>query len=153
MPTSPLARHLIPGLAALAAAAAPLLAQADALERVEIRGRVVEATPRHNVRAACQNIDRQLQRTLARTLDEEHLYGEVKVKMVILNGDIATVEARGLSYETARDVRKAVRRLDCAPGDSGAQLYRFSVEFVDPDRPASDSATRTAADDSLRISG
>ena len=152
MRSSVITRPLFTALAAMAAAS-PLLAQAEELERVEVRGRVVEATPRHNVRAACVGIDEQLQSALARLWNDEHLYGEVKVQMVLMNDGVDGVQARGVSSTIARSVRKAVRRLDCAPSDSGPQVYRFSVDFIDPDQPAGDGSTRTASRLGVRISG
>jgi len=145
-------RSLFATLATLTLAAAPAFAQSDAMERVEIRGRVVEATPRHDVHAACASMDEQLQTALARTWAEENHYGEVKVQLVLENGRVGTVKTQGVSNTVARKVRAAVHGLECVRQDTaGAEIYRFSVDFIDPNAPASGD-TRTAAR-GVRING
>jgi hypothetical protein len=142
-------RRLFAGLALLTLAAGPALAQ-DGLERVEIRGRVVEATPRYDVHNACAGIDDQLQTTLARVWADEGRYGEVKVQVVMQDGVISAVDAKGISHAVARKVGAAVRRVSCEQ-TAGTQLYRFSVDFIDPNAPARDSNdTRTAGTRGVR---
>jgi len=138
---------------ACALAAAPALAQSDELERVEVRGRVVEATARYDVSAACDDIEDRLQSMLARTWAEQGRYGEVKVQMVLENGEIRAVNATGISRAIARQVRSAVHRLDCArQTTAGVAVYRFSVDFIDPNAPTTDT-TRMAGRPALRING
>lgn len=140
-------------LATLTLAAAPAFAESDALERIEIRGRVVEAAPRYDVQAACAGMQEQLQTVLARTWLDHGRYGEVKVQLVLEHGRVGTVQAKGVSNAVARKVRAAVNQLECSRQDSAAvEVYRFSVDFIDPDAPAS-AQTRTAGTRSVRISG
>ena len=140
-------------LATLTLAAAPAFAQSEAMERVEIRGRVVEATPRYDVHAACADLRNELQTALARTWADEGRYGEVKVQLLLENDGVSTVQAKGISSAVARKVRAAVHRLECArQTTAGAEIYRFSVDFIDPNAPAS-SETRTAGTRGVRISG
>jgi len=153
MSASTSTRTLFAALAALTLAAGPALAQD--LERVEVRGRVVEAAPRYDVKASCADIEDRLQTMLARTWEEERRYGEVKVQMVLENGQIGAVQAKGISNTVARKVGNAVHRLDCNnQAAAGPQVYRFSVDFINPDAPVRDSGdTRTAGARSVRISG
>jgi len=145
-------RSLFAALATLTLAAAPAFAQSNAMERVEVRGRVVEATPRHDVHAACGRMEEQLQTALARTWVEEGRYGEVKVQLVLENGRVGTVKTQGVSNTVARKVRAAVHHLECTPQTTaGAEVYRFSVDFIDPN--ATRSETRTAGTRGVRISG
>ena len=149
---SPIISGLLAGIAC-AFAAGPALAQSEGLERVEVRGRVVEATARHDVRAACDDMEGRLQSMLARTWAEQGRYGEVKVQLVLENGEIRAVDAKGISHAVARQVRSAVHRLDCAgQATAGVAVYRFSVDFIDPNAPASD-ATQMAGRPTLRING
>jgi hypothetical protein len=113
--------------------AGPALAQEPALERVEISGRVVEAPTRYDVRANCPDITEQLGGYLHNTWVRERRYGEVKVNLLMEGGEITAVQARGISHAVSRAVRNAVHKLDCGPQKvAGAQVYRFSVDFVDP---------------------
>jgi len=150
MPASLSTRRLLASLAVLTLAAGPALA--DELERVEVRGRVVEAAARSDVHAACEAIDDQLQSALARTWVDEARYGEVKVQLVLSNGHVDAVDAKGVSNAVSRSVKKAVHRLDCAPSTAGTQVYRFSVDFIDPEAPAMPGDTRTAARRGIRVS-
>jgi len=145
-------RNLFAGLTVLTLAAAPALAQAEALERVEIRGRVVEAAPRYDVHAACKGLEDQLASALHKTWLEEGRYGEVKVQLVLENGRVDAAEAKGVSAAVSRKVRAAVHRLDCAQQAAGTQVYRFSVDFIDPN-PTFMGATRTADARAFRIKG
>ncbi|MFG6432063.1 hypothetical protein [Roseateles sp. LYH14W] len=144
-------RSLFAGLALLTLAAAPALAQAQALERVEIHGRVVEATPRYDVHAACKGLDNQLASALTKAWLEEGRYGEVKVQLVLENGRVGAAEATGISRAVSRKVRAAMHRLDCAQQAAGTQVYRFSVDFIDPNATTI-GETRTAAR-GFRING
>lgn len=144
-------RSLFAALATLTLAAAPAFAQSNDTERVEIRDRVVEATPRHDVHAACASMDNELQTALARTWVNEGRYGEVKVQLVLENGRVGSVKTQGVSSTVARKVRAAVHHLECTPQTTaGAEIYRFSVYFIDP--YATRSETRTAGTRGVRIS-
>lgn len=153
MSASTSTRTLFAAMAALTFAAGPTFAQD--MERVEIRGRVVEATPRYDVKASCARVEEQLQSLLARTWEEEGRYGEVKVQMLLENGRVGVVQAKGISNAVSRKVGKAVHRLDCnQQAAAGPQIYRFSVDFINPDAPARDTGdTRTAGARGIRISG
>lgn len=125
--------------------AGPAWAQSQDFERVEISGRVIEAPARFDVRAACSDIDGQLQSALERTWAVQGRYGEVKVQFVLDNDGVGAVQAKGISNLVSREVRTAVGRLHCSPQTTtaDAQIYRFSVDFVNPRAPA--PATATAA--------
>ncbi len=138
-------------VATLTLAATPAAAESNTLERIEIRGRIVEATPRYDVHAACKGMQEQLATALARTWFDQGRYGEVKVQMVLENGRVEAAEANGISSAVSRKVRAAVHRLDCAHQAAGTQVYRFSVDFIDPN--ATRSETRTAGTRGVRISG
>ena len=121
----------------------PALAQPADLERVEVKGHVIEAPARHDVLAACPDLATRLPGALDRAWHVHGRYGEVKVQFVMDNGAPEAVQAKGVSNLVAREVRNAVSRLDCGPqAVAGPQVYRFIVAFVDPDQPRS---TRTAA--------
>ncbi|KQY82871.1 hypothetical protein [Pelomonas sp. Root1444] len=137
---TPVLNSLFAGMACaitLALAAGPAFAEPADLERVEVSGRVIEAPARYDVHAACADLDGQLQSALSRIWEDEGRYGEVKVQFVVENGEVNAVNAKGISHKIARSVRNAVNRLDCGAGTStaAAQIYRFSVDFVDPNRP------------------
>lgn len=128
--------------ATLALTAGPAMAAPDDLERVEVRGRVIEAPARYDVHAACEGLEGQLQSALERTWAIEGRYGEVKVQFVMENREVGAVQANGISRSIARDVRQAVNRLHCGPQNTAsAQIYRFSVDFIDPRAPAMDTLT------------
>lgn len=140
-------RRLLAAIATLTLAAGPALAQPEGLERVEVRGgKVMEMTARHDVRTACADIEGELLRALARPWQDEGLYGEVQVRFVLENGEISTVNAKGISGAMAHKVRLAMRNVDCSANASQqAQLYRFSIDFVDPNAlPRHGDDTRTA---------
>lgn len=126
--------HLFAGLACAALlplASAPALAQDETLERVEVRGRIVEMPVRYDVSAACVDFEYQFLKALARTWVDDGRYGEVQVQMVLDKGMVDSAEARGFSSSVARQVRRAVHRLDCeGQKAAGPQLYRFVVDFV-----------------------
>lgn len=138
------ARRVLAATALLTLAAAPAMAQTGAMERVEVRGgRVLETVPRHDVHSACSAIEEELQTALARTWVDEGRYGEVKVQFVLENGRVSTVQARGVSNAVSRQVRAAMHKVDCTSrATADAQVYRFTVDFVDPQASAD---TRMAA--------
>jgi hypothetical protein len=133
------------GAIALTLAAGPALAaQPTDMGRVEIRGKVLQAPVRYDVRANCHDIDDQLQSALQRTWERESRYGHVNVQFVMENGNVSGVQANGISHRVARDVRVAVNRLYCGPQvTASARIYRFDVAFVDPDAPR-DTLTASA---------
>lgn len=109
------------------------------LARVEVQGRMIDAPVRYDVRAGCAGIEAQLQESLQLAWMRATRFGAVNVQLVMQDHEIADVHAKGISNEVAREVRRAVSRLDCGGGTTtaGAQVYRFSVDFIDPDsRPA-----------------
>ena len=145
---TPLTNSLFAGLAcaiALTLAAGPALAQSTDMGRVEVRGRVVEAPIRYDVHASCNDIEAQLQGALDSTWVHEGRYGEVKVQFVMENGMVGAVQANGISNLIGRNVRNAVSRLQCGPQTmAGAQIYSFSVDFIDPNARPSDTRTANA---------
>lgn len=153
---TPTLNSLFAGLAcaiALALTAGPALAQSTEMERVEVRGHVVEAPVRYDVHASCAGIEDQLQRPLAKAWYREDGYGEVKVQFVMENGEISAVQAHGISMDVSGDVRRAVRNLHCGPQTvASAQVYRFSIDFVDPNAPESDTQTAGARRTAIRVS-
>lgn len=135
---TPLLNTLFAGLACaitLTLAAGPAMAAPGGLERVEISGRVVEAPVRYDVRAGCNDIDTQLQDALQTTWERERRVGQVKVQLVMDGGDVTAVSASGISNVVERSVRRAVNSLACGQhvATAGPQIYRFRVDFIDPD--------------------
>lgn len=136
---TPAMNTLFAGLAcaiSLAVTAGPALAQNPEMDRVEVQGRMIDAPVRYDVRAACHGIQTQLEDALQLVWLREARYGEVKVQLVMQGSEIADVSAKGISNSVAREVRRAVNRLDC--GDkplADAQIYRFSVDFIEPAAP------------------
>lgn len=130
----------------LALTAGPALAAPGELERVEVRGHIVEAPVRYDVTANCTGIERQLQDALQTTWRQERLAGRVTVQFVMQGDDIEGVSARGMINPMNRAVRKAVSNLACGPqASAAASVYRFHVDFVDPDaRDPRGSASRSA---------
>lgn len=149
---TPLLNSLFAGLACaatLALTAGPAMASPDSLERVEVRGKVIEAPVRFDVTASCAGIERQLQDALQTTWVRERMAGRVRVQFVMQDGEIETVRARGWGNSVERSVRDAVRALNCGPqAAADARIYRFNIDFIDPNDPsyrAAPSATATAA--------
>lgn len=134
---TPLINSLFAGIACAATlvlTAGPALAAPGDLERVEISGRVFEAPVRYDLRAGCATIDTQLQDALQTTWERERREGQVKVQIVMNGGDITAVRADGISNSVERSVRNAVNSLQCGTqAVAGTQIYRFRVDFIDPD--------------------
>ncbi|MGM9484230.1 hypothetical protein ACS5PN_23755 [Roseateles sp. NT4] len=134
---TPLLNSLFAGAACaitLALAAGPALAAPGDLERVEVSGRVVEAPVRYDIHNACANLDRQLADALQTTWENERRVGQVKVQLVIDNGEVAAVRTSGISNRIERTVRNATNMLECGPQQTaGAQIYRFRVDFINPE--------------------
>ena len=155
-PRTPVLNGLFAGLAcavALTLTAGPALAQSTEMERVEVRGHVVEAPVRYDVHASCTDIEDQLQKPLAKAWYRGDGYGEVNVQLVMENGEVSAVQAHGISYAVAQDVRHAVRHLHCGPqAVAAAQVYRFSVDFVDPDAREGDMQTAATRRTGIRVS-
>jgi len=133
---TPLLNSLFAGVACaltLALTAGPALAEPGALERVEVKGHVVEAPVRYDVSASCAGIEQQLQSALQPTWLRERQGGKVLVQFVMQDGDIDGVQARGMSNYVQRAVRKAVSELQCGPQlQADARIYRLRVDFLDP---------------------
>lgn len=147
--TTPIAQRLsrpvrLACSAALVLAAGAAAAQTADMGRVEIHGRVIDAPVRYDVHAQCANLESQLERPLSVAWFNEQRYGSVLVQFLMEGGEIKATQAQGLSWGTQLAVRRAVNRLNCGPQRvASAQLYRFRIDFVDPDAPAD---TRTADD-------
>lgn len=135
---TPLLNSLFASLACavtLTLAVGPALAATPGLERVEVNGNVAEAPVRYDVRAGCKAFDQQLQDALQTTWERERRTGRVKVRAVMDGGEITDVLTDGMSNTVQRAVREAVSRLECGPqASAGTQVYRFEVDFLDPDR-------------------
>lgn len=133
-------RHntVLAGLAcalSLAAAAGPAMADPVALERVNVRGRVIEAPVRYDVHATCAGIDDQIEQSLGAFAARERVRGEFQVQFVMENGRIDAVQTQGPYRAVAREVRYATYHLECSqPATSGPLIYRFNVAFVEPTR-------------------
>ncbi|MDR7334820.1 hypothetical protein [Roseateles asaccharophilus] len=129
-------------------------ALAAPLDRVEVSGRgVVEAPVRYDVTKQCRNIGPQLEEALQTTWAKQRAMGSVRVQLLMENGQVAGVKARGLSAPVARAVRNAVQELDCGPqAVASAQIYRFAVDFVDPnDSRFHDSSRMASAQSGVRV--
>lgn len=132
----------------LTVTAGPAFAGTNGLERVEVRGKVVEAPLRYDVTANCAGIERQLQDALQTTWMRERTAGRVTVQFLMQGDEIDGVQARGMTNSVERSVLRAVRDLQCGPQTSAdARIYRFRVEFVDP------YAIETAARSSGQVAG
>ncbi|MFG6415823.1 hypothetical protein ACG02S_18160 [Roseateles sp. DC23W] len=132
--------------------AGPALAQSPTLDRVEVSGRIVEAPARYDVAAQCRNIGAQLEDALQTTWARQRAIGSVRVQLLMEEGQITAVKARGLSFPVARAVRNAVQDLDCGPQKlAGAQIYRFAVDFVDPEARRYDSSDTRIAGAQSRV--
>lgn len=119
----------------LTLAVGPALAQTGAdLARVEVRGRTVEAPVRYDVIESCAGIQAQLQSALETVWIPAGDPGQVRVQFALDGDEIGAVRARGVSSNVERSVRQAVRALHCQPqAVAGAQVYRFRIDFVEPD--------------------
>ncbi|MCE4557842.1 hypothetical protein [Pelomonas cellulosilytica] len=116
----------------LALTAGPALADTTTLERVEVRGQIVEAPVRYDVHAQCDRIDDQLAAALDSAWARQSLPSDVNVQFVLQNGQVEAVKAQGRYGVLARQVASAVRHLDCGTQASAdAQIYRFTVGFTD----------------------
>lgn len=147
---TPLLNSLFAGLACaltLTLTAGPALAAPGELERVEVRGHIVEAPVRYDVMAHCPGMEQQLQVALQKIWRQERLEGRVAVQFLMQGDDIESVSARGMINPMNHAVRKAVSQLDCGPQMSAAaNLYRFHVDFVENDaRDLRGAASRSAA--------
>lgn len=138
-----------------AVAASPVLADpASELTRVEVQGRTVEAPVRYDVHAACAGIEAQLQAGLQSAWIRERYSGKVQVQFVMEGDQISAVRAMGSTHSAERSVRNAVKDLRCGPQAKAVpQIYRFRVDFIDPDsQPYRDTDTQTAgATSGIRI--
>ncbi|NCT83609.1 MAG: hypothetical protein GXC94_10720 [Comamonadaceae bacterium] len=150
IPTLPARRTPTPGrlglacAAALALTAGTALAQSADLGRVEISGRVFEAPTRYDVLASCTQVEARLQQDLESAWWREQRPGLMDVRFAVTDGKVVAVTTRsGLSFRTARDVRRAVGQLDCPGAKGGTSLYRMQIVFIDPD----DMPTRVAGAD------
>lgn len=152
---TPLINGLFAGLAcaiALTLTAGPALAQTADMERVEVRGRVVEAPVRYDVHASCNDLEGQLRGSLEKAWLRADHYGEVKVQFVVENGAVSAVQAKGISGRVASAVTYGVNRLDCsAQNTASAQLYRFSIDFIDPNARSRDTQTASAKHVGIRV--
>ncbi|MDR7272452.1 hypothetical protein J2X20_005135 [Pelomonas saccharophila] len=118
-----------------ALAAGPALADpASELTRVEVQGRTVEAPVRYDVHAACAGFETQLQDALQTAWIRERYTGNVMVQFVMEGGQISAVKARAATFSAQRSVSRAVQDLQCgAQAKAQPQIYRFRVDFIDPD--------------------
>jgi hypothetical protein len=116
-------------------AAGPVLADpASELTRVEVQGRTVEAPVRYDVHAACAGFEAQLQDALQTAWIRERYSGHVLVQFVMEGGQISAVKASGTTFSAQRSVSRAVQDLRCGlQAQAQPQIYRFRVDFIDPD--------------------
>lgn len=125
----------------------PAFADPDALERVEVRGRLVEAPVRYDVHAACEDFDNRFLAAIARHWVDDGQYGEVKVQFVLADGAVQAVRANGISLGTSQSVRRAMQRVTCTaqPVTAAAKVYRFSVDFLPESQRGASDAPAVAA--------
>lgn len=146
---TPLHNSLAAGIACavtLALFAGSAMAAPGDLERVEVRGHLVEMPVRYDVIASCDRIETQLQDALQTTWLRERRAGKVEVQFVMQGGEIDAVKARGMSNAMQRAVRKAVNGLQCGPQQAATGIYRFQIDFADPfEDPDFRRDTRTAS--------
>lgn len=139
--SAPLRNTMLNGLVAALACvitlmltAGPALAESGDVAGSNLRGRVAESAVRYDITAACQGIERQLQKALEPIRKSSHREGTVSVEAVMEGGAIKRVSATGLSNDVERSVRKAVRALQCgAPTTGVAQVYHFRIQFIERD--------------------
>lgn len=141
-------------LTAVVAAGPALADPASELGRVEVQGRTVEAPVRYDVHTACAGLEAQLQAGLQSAWIRERYSGKVHVQFVMDGGQISAVKARGSTFSAERSVSRAVKDLQCgAQAQAVPQIYRFRVDFIDPEsQPYRGGETQTAsAESGIRI--
>lgn len=134
---------LFAGLAcalALALTAGPALAQTT-LDRVVVNGKVFEGTARFDVRQSCANVDAVLQEQLANTWFRDPTPSELDVTFAVQDGQVKAVRASGGPMQTNREVRRAVRLLECSRDASGTSIYRMQLAFVSPEDATAPAAS------------
>ncbi|XHS77187.1 hypothetical protein ACFJGW_15885 [Burkholderiaceae bacterium UC74_6] len=118
-----------------AASAAPR----DDINRVEVTGQKA-ALERYDVRHACPQVDVDLRDKLARAWHREEPVGEMVVRFKLEGSEVSNVKMEGMYAPNFQQTRVAVRRgvksLSCASGETVAQNYAFKLVFIDPNAAA-----------------
>ncbi|HEY1091689.1 MAG TPA: hypothetical protein VGE47_11395 [Burkholderiaceae bacterium] len=102
------------------------------LSRVEVTGQRPTPLPLFNVRATCPGIDVKLQHKLSAAWFREQESGIVDVQFQLAGNQITSVTTANGPRMYGRDVRRAVRDLDCE-GNGAIQTYAFQVQFLSPE--------------------
>jgi hypothetical protein len=142
---------VLAGALTLALTAGPALAQPKSLDRVEVSGRVYDGPLRYDVIRSCVDVQSRLERELQSTWFRERSYGHVDVSFVVTNGRVEAVSGHGISFFVDRDVRRAVKHLECPAAQAGTSIYRLRVAFVDPFARGSAAVASTDAPYTLAI--
>ncbi len=109
------------------------LAQSPDLSRVEVAGKQLPKLSRTDVHKVCTHMDSTMQQQLARAWFSNLTEGEVRVQFQLQGGEITEVTTRGGPWLYHRDIRRAVRYLECQTDASATQQFAFVVAFKESD--------------------
>lgn len=126
-------RHAFPFL--LLGLLGPALAQdpVDDLGRVEVSGKRPAEFHRTDVIKTCPRAGEQLSEALAHPAYLEGATGTVRVEFKLKGEAVSEVRPMGGPRNLYRDIRRAVRKLDCNGSSEREQSYAFLIKFVAPD--------------------
>ena len=118
---------------------------AQEIGRVEVQGRSLAPSTRHDVHATCAHIDAALQDDLPAFVLRSGYNGNVRVSFRLQGRTLSDVRARGAaSLELRNAVRHAVARLSCTNGGD-AQDYAFILNLQEDESATSGEPTRSFA--------
>jgi len=116
-------------------AGSAVAAPRDEISRVEVTGQKA-SLERYDVRHACPQLDVDLRDKLSAAWTNEEPVGEMIVRFKLEGSAVSDVKLQGMlqpSYmQTRQVVRRGVKSLSCASGETVAQNYAFKVVFIDP---------------------
>jgi len=129
------------GVFALSCALAGAQTPSD-LNRVEVTGQAPGPITRHDVHAACPNIDAELQASVGLLAARAHTrtVGDMRVDFTLSGSTVSAVHAHGSSIDMMQGVKRAVRHVGCANAGQ-SQHYAFLLSM----REASDEEVAAGA--------
>lgn len=119
--TSPV-RHL--AIAGLVVAGTTAIAQTTP-EQVTIEGQRVA-----DVRAACPDVDEDLNDALWKLVRDEGESGTTEVRFLLRGSRISQVQVEGGPRAYHRGIRRAVRALGCESADGSAHMAHLRIQFI-----------------------